>query len=256
MLQALGTIISTAAREPTSDELHCGLFDYYDHWREKDQRLDERHDSISHVAEVYAHDLVNLSVYAGQILHWLRPENIQSPPSVVVVSAVTEAFITVARSACDGLGVALSQVASENQGQVPKDSLRALLNWACNHPNRVAKEVRPAFDYDFEWFWQLRSIRDYLVHKGAHANIHCDTKQFNLWLHIPNKGWIKREPLLPILAQTTQNLIDLGDHISKFVEDRMPLPNDRYRTRMLQGVTIHSLYELIKVAPKYAKPSP
>lgn len=256
MLLALGAIISTARREPTSDEIHCGLFDYYDHWTEKDPRLDESYDSLSHVAEVFAHDLVNLSVYVGQILHCLRPENIRSPSSLVVVGAVTEAFITVARSACDELGVALSYVATEKKGQAPTDSLRALLKWARKNPNRVTDAVKPAFDYDFEWFWELRSLRDYLVHNGVHVNINCDGKQFNLWLHHPTRGWITREPLLPMLAQTTQNVIDLGHHVSKFVEDRIPLPSDRYRTRMLHGVTIHSLYELMEVAPDYATPSP
>ena len=38
-MQALGTIIVTTPREPTSDEIHCGLFDYYDHWSEMDPRL-------------------------------------------------------------------------------------------------------------------------------------------------------------------------------------------------------------------------
>ncbi len=256
MIRALGTIISTIQREPTSDEIHCGLFDYYDVWYEKDLRLEDCYDPLSHVAEVFAHDLVNLSVYAGQILHWLRPENIRSEPSVVVVSAVTEAFVTVARSACDGLGVALSYVAPEKKGQAPPDSLRALLKWARKNPNLVAEAVRPAFNYDFEWFWELRSVRDHLVHKGASAGIHCDGKQFNLWLDQPSRGRIKSEPLLPMLADTTQNVIDLGHHVSKFVEDRIPLPSDRHRTRMLHGVTIHSLYQLMEVAPDYAKPSP
>ena len=256
MAQALGTIISTSQRKPTSDEIHCGLFDYFDHWHEIDPRLNLHHDPLSHVAEIYAHDLVSLSAYAGQILHWLRPENIRSAPSLVVVSAMTEAFITVARSACDGLGVALSYVTPEKKGQAPADSLRALLKWARKNPNLVAKAVRPAFDFDFKWFWELRSIRDHLVHSGVYVNIHCDGKQFNLWLHHPIRGWITREPLLPMLADTTQNVFDLGHHVSKFVQDRIPMPSDRQCTRMLHGVTIHSLYQLMKVAPDYAKPSP
>ena len=256
MSQALGTIIPTVQREPTEDEIHCGLFDYYDHWSEKDPRLDERYDPLSHVAEVFAHDLVSLSVYSMQILYWLRPENIRSRISVVVVGAVTEAFLTVARSACDGVGVGLSCVAPEKPGQAPNASLRALLNWARKNPRHVAEAVRPAFDYDFEWFWKLRSIRDHLVHNGVHANIHCDGRQFNIWLRHTTRGWIKREPLLPLLALTTRNLIDLGHHVSKFVHRRMPLPIDRQRTRMLHGVTIHSLHQLMEVAPDYAKPSP
>ena len=65
MLLALGSIISTARRELTSDEIYCGLFDYYDHWTEKDPRLDDSYDSLSHVAEVFAHDLVQLIRICG-----------------------------------------------------------------------------------------------------------------------------------------------------------------------------------------------
>lgn len=255
-MQALGTIIDTASRDPTSDEIQCGLFDYYDLWSEIDPRLELHHDPLSHVAEIFAKDLVNLSVYAGQILHWLRPENIRSGTSVVVVGAVTEAFITVARSACDGLAVALSYVGAEKIGQKKIDSLPSLLKWARENPNLVAEAISPAFDYDFKWFSELTTFRNYLVHRGVHANIHCDGKQFNLWLQHPALGWIKREPLIPMLANATTNVLDLGHHVTKFVQHRIPLPSDRQRTRMLNGVTIHSLHELMEVAPEYAKPSP
>ncbi len=255
-MKALGTIISTAPHDPTSDEIHCGLFDYYDHWDEVDTRLEDHHDPLSHVADVFAHDLVNMSVYAQQILYWLKPENIRCSSSVVAVGALAEAFITSARSTCDVLGVALSYVAAEKKGQAPSSSLRALLHWARKNPNRVTAAVRPAFDYDFDWFWELRSIRDHLVHNGVHPTMHCDGKQFNLWLHHATRGWVAREPLLPMIASVTQNVIDLARHVSEFVQRCIPLPDDRYRTRMLHGVTVSSLYELVEVAPKYAVPSP
>ena len=189
-MKALGSIISTVSREPTRDEIHCGLFDYYDHWDEIDARLEDHHDPLSHVAEVFAHDLVNMSVYTEQILHWLKPENIRSETgsAVVVVAALTEALITCARSACDGLSVAFSYVAAENKDQAPNDSLRALLEWARKHPNHVTQLVKPAFDFDFDWFWNLRSIRDHLVHNGVHPTVHCDGRQFNLWLHHSTRG--------------------------------------------------------------------
>ncbi len=261
-MRALGTIIRTAQREPTSDEIHCGLFDYYDHGDEIDPRLKSHHKPLSHVAKSFSHDLVNLSVFAGQILHWLRPENIRSGPSLVVVSAVTEAFITVARSACDELAVALLHVATKEIGQKQKlgkkgiDTLPALREWARQNPNLVAEAISPAFDYDFNWFSELTTLRNYLVHNGALAIIHCDGKQFNLWPELPDLGLIKCEPLIPMLAHVTTNVLDLGHHVAKFVQHRIPLPSDRQRTRMLQGVTIHSLHELMEVAPEYAKPSP
>ena len=255
-MRALGRIIDTTPREPTSDEIYCCLFDYHDHWSKMDLRLKLHHDPLSHIAEFFAMDLVNLSVYAGQILHWLRPENIHSGTSVVVVGAVTEAFITVARSACDGLAVALSYVATEKIGQKKIDNLPSLLKWAGEKPNLLAEAISPAFDYDFRWFLELTTFRNRLVHKGFHPNIHCDGKQFNLWLLHPTRGFITREPLIPLLAHVTKNLIDLGQHVAKFVQHRIPLPSDRQRTRLLHGVTIHSLNELMEVAPDYAKPSP
>ena len=256
MQKALGTIIRTIRREPTTDEIHCGLFDYYDHWTEQDARLGGHCAPLSQTAEVFANDLVNLSVYAGQILHQLKPENIVQAPSVVVVGALTEAYITAARSACDGLGIALSYIAAEKNGQAPDDSLRSLIMWAQKNPNRIAETVRPLLDYDFSWFWELRSIRDQLIHKGARATIACDGKQFYLWLHSPERGWIMRESLIPRLAQTTRCLADFADFVSELAQRRVPLPSDRHRTRMLHGVTIHSLHQLLEVASNFTKPSP
>ena len=255
-MKAIGSIIITAQREPTADEIHCGLFDYYDHWDEVDPRLKNHHAPLSHVANVYAHDVVNLSAYAQQILFWLKPENLRSANSVVVVGALAEAFITSARSTCDGLSVALSYVASEKRGQATGNSLSALLKWADKNPHRVAAAVRPAFEYDFDWFWSLRSIRDHLVHKGVNPTIHCDSRQFNLWLHHSAHGWIAREPLLPMLASITQDVIDLGQHIAEFVNRGVPLPRDRHHTRMLHGITINSLHRLLNLAPEYSAPSP
>ena len=238
------------------EEIYCGLFDYYDHWSSIDPRLEKHHKPLSDAADVFAHDLVNLSAYAEQILYWLKPENIRSGESVVVVGAVAEAFLTAARSACDGLSVALAYAASAKTGQAPSHSLRALLRWAEKNPRRVAAAARPTFQCDFEWFWSLRSIRDCLVHDGATPIIHCDGKQFNLWLHQANRGWIKREPLLPMLAGVTQEVVGLGHNISAAVGRRFPLPHDRHRTRVLHGITIRSLHRLVDVAPEYAAPSP
>ena len=254
--KALGSIITTAQREPTTDEVHCGLFDFYDHWEHVDPRLSEHHDPLSHVADVFAHDLVNLSAYAQEILYWLRPENIRSVASVVVVGALTEAFIVSARSACDGLSIALSYVASVKKKQAPSGSLRALLTWGKENPHRVVAGVKPAFECDYDWFWKLRSFRDYLIHCGATPTIHCDGRQFNLWLHHSTRGWIERKPLLPILADVTENVIKLAQRISESVICRFPLPCDRHRTRMLHGVTIRSLHRLVDIAPDYAIASP
>ena len=255
-LLALGSIVTVGRREPTVDEIYCGLFDYYDQWSSVDPRLEEHHDPLSHVADGFAHDLVNLSAYADQVLYWLRPENLRTGSAVVVVGALAEAFMTSSRSACDGLSIALAYAASEKKGQAPSGSLRALLQWAEKNPRRVAAAAGPAFEWDFDWFWRLRSIRDRLVHDGATPTIHCDGKQFNLWLHHSTRGRITREPLLPMLARITQGVLGLGQTVSNAVGHRAPLPRDRYRTRVLQGITIRSLHRLVSLAPEYAAESP
>lgn len=256
MTRALGSIVSTTQREPTVDEVHCGLFDYYDHYLDKDPRLGEQCEPFSVAADILAHDLVNLSVYAMQILRWLEPTNIRSEASVVVAGAMSEAFFVSARSACDALGTALACAAARKRGQAPTSSLGDLLRWVKRHEKRVAPDAKPAFNYDFTWFWALRSIRDHLVHNGVHGTVHCNGRQFNLWLHHPTRGWIMREPLLPLLATTVQDLLHFMDHASEHLHRCIPIPHDRHGTRMLHGVTIHSLHKLIEIAPDYAEPSP
>ena len=151
--------------------------------------------------------------------------------------------------------VALSYVATE---KIPDrhqlDSLRALLKWARKNPNRVTDAVKPAFDYDFEWFWELRSLRDYLVHNaGVHVNINCDGKQFNLWLHHPTRGWITREPLLPMLAQTRPIERSMSQSSWKTC---IPLTTViGTESHAIHGVTIQKLVRL-QIALDYATRSP
>jgi hypothetical protein len=70
------------------------------------------------------------------------------------------------------------------------------------------------------------------------------------------KGWITREPLLPLLAHQFREVLDFGDAAAQAVNEIIRLPEDRIRSRVVHGVLISALHHLEEVAPQYADPSP
>jgi hypothetical protein len=227
-MKAIGTLIEASPGEQLSEyEIWTGVLDYYDHWQSIDARLAEHHDPLSKWAEAFGHDLVNLATYSHLILTWLEPDNIRKAESVVVVSGVTEAFLLSLRSAADAIAGAISHVACIKAGQAPGGSLRALLTWAKKNPQRIRASIASVLAGDFEWFWNLKSLRDYIVHDGATPNIHCNGRQFNLWVYTPNRGWITREPLLPLLKRRVESLISFADAASKGINQEIQMPDDR-----------------------------
>src|SRR5207249_4760031 len=145
------------------------LLDYYDHWNEVDARLAKHHPYLSRSAEVFSYDLVNMATYAHEIIGWLSPDRIRLAPSVVSVAGMTEAFLVSVRSAYDAVGIALSYVACGKPGQAPCDNLRSLIQWANRNKSRVQPRIFALLSIEFESFWRLRTIRDHVVHGGAHA---------------------------------------------------------------------------------------
>ncbi len=253
---ALGTIVNAPAQPWGDSEFHSGLLDFYDHWSEVDPRLAPHHEWLSPPAEAFAHDLVDLATYTHEILGWLEPARIQEPASVVVVGGMAQAFVVSIRSACDAIAQALAHVASSNPGQVPATSLRALSTWARENPKRVHLEVAQLLGDDLEWFWNLRSIRDHLVHGGCRANIHCDGRQFNLWVHSPQQGWVIRAPLVPLLRDYLVGAVRLADKTAAVITTRLGIPDDRRGSRVVSGVRVAALHKLLSVADDYAQPSP
>jgi hypothetical protein len=231
------------------------LLDYYDHWNEIDPRLAVHHGTLSRAADVFGHDLVNLATYVREILDWLPPDRMRCSPSVVYVGSMTEAFLVSVRSAYDAVGLALAYVSCEKSGQAPSESLHSLYNWAQRNPGRVRPGVMTLLSQDHVSFSNIRTFRDHIVHNGAHATIHCDGRQFNLWLHSVN-GWMTREPLLPLLARHTRELIAFADSAASVINDVIDLPDDRRRNRAVEGVLVESLHELQRLQGDYAAPSP
>jgi hypothetical protein len=236
-------------------EFYSGLLDYYDHWDEIDPRLATHHEYLSRAADIYGRDLVNLATYAYEILNWLSPDRIKERPSVVFVGGMAEAFLVSIRSACDAVALALSYKACKKPGQVP-DDLRSLLSWSRKYESRVEPIIMRLLSADFEWFWNLRSLRDHIVHNGADANIHCDGRQFNLWVHSPQIGWITREPLLPLLKAKLQSLVSFADRAASAINEIIGFPIDRVGSRVVSGVLIPALHRLLEIADQYAEPSP
>ena len=254
-LKALGTVIEWSGAELTSSDFYSGMLDYWDHWASIDPRLVTHHLVLSAAADAFGHDIVNMATYANEILAWLAPPRIHHPPSVIVVGGMTEAFMYSLRSACDVVAGALAQHASDKPGQVPRNSLRALVLWSRENPSRVRPAIAAVLSSDFGWFWKLRQFRDALGHRGVHANIHCDGSQFNLWLHGPD-GWITREPLLPLLATQFGDLISFADQAARAINITIGLPADRIKSRVVHGVLIPSLHYLLQIAGEYSRPSP
>ena len=158
------------------------------------------------------------------------------------------------RSACDAVAATLAYVACEKIGQAPKSRLPRLIRWANENRTRVRPEVLALLLKDYGWFWKLRLLRDQITHQGADAIIHCDGRQFDLWIRSPDVGWVTREPLLPLLADQLRGLTGLANDAAGGVNKVINLPTDRLRSRVVQGVLISALHQLVSIAPQYAKP--
>jgi hypothetical protein len=94
-----------------------------------------------------------------------------------------------------------------------------------------------------------------LAHRGAHANIHTDRHQFNLWLYGPH-DCITREPLLPLIEGQLSKLLSFANQAADAINSTIGMPVDRIKSRVLHGVLIPALHELSRVAPNYSNPSP
>jgi hypothetical protein len=254
-MRALGTIIETYPGIEPGTCVYCGLLDYYDHWSEIDSRLAAHHKHLSRAAEIFGNDLVNMATFVNEILGWLSAERIRLAPSVVCVSGMTEAFLVSIRSAYDAVAMALAYVACEKGGQAPAESLHALIKWAQRNENRVRPRVLELLSQDHGTFRDIRTLRDYVVHGGAHPNIHCDGRQFNLWFY-SSDGWITREPLLPFLARHLKHLLAFADAVALVINGVISLPGDRRGCRVVEGVLVGSLHRLQAIEAEYAATSP
>jgi hypothetical protein len=253
---ALGTIIDWDDAPLTDNEYHSDILDYYDHWNSIDPAIADHHSFLSPAADRFGHCLVSAATYSNEILGWLSPTKMHLAPSVVVVSAMTEGMLYILRSACDCISSVAAHAGSRKSNQIPTTSLRKQIEWIGKNRTRVNPMIGGLFDRDFQWFWDLRTVRDALAHQNASAVIHCDNHQYNLWVYAPEKGWVTRRPLLPFLGDSIGNIVSFANEISVASNDILNIPKRRNKTRVVQGVLIPALHALSRFAPSYAKPSP
>lgn len=241
---------------PSRFNLYCAAFDFYDHWAEVDPLVSKKHPTLPPYCEALAFDVNNIAVIAGELLRWVHPRSISQSKSVVVVGTLVEAYIVNLRSAADVIGAMAAYGASLKFGQAPNTSLNDLLKWAKKNPSKVRPQMINFLHADWAWLYEMRTMRDLLVHQGLHANIHCDGKQFNLWVHCPKRGWIVREPLFPLLARWTHSLLKAAENCGSSIAAYVDLPIERKGARVLNGVCIPQLHRFLKNADKFAFPSP
>jgi hypothetical protein len=254
-MRALGSLVTK--QNPSSDaELHCAAFDFYDHWTEIDPTVSGAHPRLPPLCEALAFDLNNIASLSSELLRWVRPTSLAKSESVVMVSALAEAYIVNLRSAADVVGSMAAYCTATKPGQAPNTSLNDLLQWVKKNPSRVRPEVFGFLQSDWSWFYEMRTMRDLLVHEGLHANIATNRKQYSLWVYSPKRGWITRKPLFPILARWTTCLIERADQCGKIVAEYVCLPPERVGSRVLEGVFVPQLKNFLKVAHKYGAPEP
>jgi hypothetical protein len=123
-----------------------------------------------------AHDFVNLSTVAGQLL-WLvdtAPVRTGTPDSLSI-SMLAESYLMYLRSACDVIAVIIHTfcIEEKKKGQVPNKSFNDLIDWIEKNPSRVPEGIKFVVDHR-DWFVELRGIRDKLVHHRFDINIFTD----------------------------------------------------------------------------------
>jgi hypothetical protein len=225
-------------------EIYMPLFDYFDSPGATQQGKNEKR--LAQSAEVLAQDLVNAAVYSHQILGWRdrAREYDDLGTAVVIVCTLTEGFLVSLRCACDALAMGLSVAACAKAGQAPQDSLRALLNWAKQNQSRVHPKLLPILVSEADWFWKLRTIRDYLVHQGSHTHILWNGEEFRLSLFPRFEGGAFQQPLRPLMASISEQLVAFAYNASEAVQGILPLPPDRKRSRVLHSPFIPYLKAL------------
>ena len=248
-LHALGSIVSKHGRL-TRYQFYSPALDFYDHWSELDPEVTGLHPQLPPLCEAFAHDINNLAVFASELLRWSSPNEIKRPQGVVAVGAISEAYITTLRSAADIVAGMVAYCIEKKPGQAPRSSLHDLLVWAKKHPQRLDQGAAMLLASDWTWFYQMRTIRDLLVHDGLHATISNSRRAYRLWIYSEKRGWIARTPLFPLLGKWTSDLQIFAADAGTILAKRVSLPKRRVRSRVLEGLFIPHFHRFLSEARK------
>jgi len=176
-----------------------------------------------------------ISVYFKEMLAWWyrlkKGEN--HGDEVVIVSTLVEGALVSARSACDSIAKCLSLVASQKPGQAPP-TLKDLINWASKNPSRVSVTCEKLFKSNWKWFYDLRELRNDIVHLKKRVIIYTDRNQFYLILS-KTKGErpTLRTPLFPHLFKMVRKIELFSDKVARVVATDLGFPRQRKKKYVL-----------------------
>jgi hypothetical protein len=221
---------------------------------------------LSQTVHSLAHDILNMATLAGRLL-WcegVTPDMSRSP-DLVAVGVDAESYLVLLRTACDIIADVFAKfcVDPKRNGQLPKEksSLRALLFWARDNPERLRENFRFITDH-FDWFMELRGYRDRIVHQGFYSNVYTERDFFQFFLmpggvaelqwlhggykeedHQPDKPRFQRVPLLSWLKGLTISVLELAEQLSSAIEKQLGV--QRSHTHVLSGVYVPALHHLL-----------
>ena len=206
-----------------------------------------------------AHDFVGLSTIAGQLLWLVETAPVRmGTPDLLSISMLAESYLMYLRSACDVIAVIIHTFCIEERkkGQVPKESFNDLISWIEDNPSRVPESIKFVVEHK-DWFVELRSIRDKLVHHRFDINIFTDNvapsfsimSTGDIHLHKLRKPGefmqpgLTLTPLMPFLKRATQGALDLLGKIAEVIAtQRGHTPS---RTHVLNGVYVPALQHML-----------
>jgi hypothetical protein len=265
MIKALGKIVKLKKVRPLSaHDFHLPLCDILLDLVEQD--IDGPFAlRFSQLAHSLSHDFINLATLAGQLLWYegVTPDMSRSP-DLLAISGAAESYLIFLRTACDVIAgaFAIFCIEPKKQGQVPGKSFHDLIRWAKDNPTRIFEAFRFLPEH-WDWFMELRGIRDKLIHLGYDLNIYTDRISFLLILmptgeselqllhggykqedyHPDQPPRFRQYPLLPLLKRFTENVLGLSAQLAKAIGEQR---KHKYsQTHVLNGVYIPALHHIL-----------
>jgi hypothetical protein len=163
---ALASLIKKSKLTTSKDEFYVPLCDILMDLVEKDINGPDA-TALTQIAHSLAHDFLNLATLAGRLLWYegITPDENRSP-DLVAIAVDTETYLVSLKTACDILAEAFAYFCVEpnKRGQVPR-TFRKLVLRARNNPDSLRETFRFITEH-FDWFMELRSYRDQIVHQG------------------------------------------------------------------------------------------
>ena len=263
MIQALGTIVRrTKRRSLSTHDFYLGLTDVLLDLVDRDL-YGPSAVLFSQLACSLAHDFVNLATLAGQLLWYVSIAPVRTgTPDSIRISLAAESYFVFLRTAYDGIaGIILNVcIDPKKRGQIADGksiSFHGLVKWAKDNPTRLPKNLEFLPDY-WDFFMELRDIRDKLVHFGYDVNVLTNNvaPSFGLMstgeveLHLlrtprtpmGEKG-IKLRPLLPFLKHGTEQVLHLAEQVTEvIIQLQAHTPS---RSHILNGVYIPALNQIL-----------